>query len=769
MSLVQAKARDLKQQEKQSPNPDYPKTCAGDADLWSVEPEGKIYLEVVIKVTKNRRQSVDVARELFANEVVKCIDSFNSHRRWIPLEVSVDSCVNDLNAEPENTSPITVYPHTKNNGPSGENGLPHWATQSFMTSLCVKSEAVAECAVLLGQEIDDSNHFIPDTQYASSNRTSVGPITVSESTMIANQLEAKSPHESFPKMYPALLENFKDICGVSKVSHRNSVKAESEKGLKEDPSEDKWWGGGEGWRGTETDIAHDMDPTAREAHRSNVFSSAAQRVQACLGLREETPRVYVPCQVRFSLICYSASETSEATCTGNNQTNSDSNSSDDPISKLGNVRSIFKEAARKTMIVANLSPQGLVIGGGKVISRLIGSTIWLSSDSAMAVWSCIPLNESISMDKHTRLVKAIFEAESKFKLKEAQNFFASEPPDYVRGCCFAGLSVSLSKDGKHFGELFPDVVRMRESMAYRARALEDILSMLRMMLDRPRSGYGDCLAFTNIEALTCTLVFHVSLSMRLLVSSSQCIHFVGGQYLVLLLVHKLEKILQLGHYSLSAGMRYGYDICEPNVPWKLPIPVLDKETIKEMRDRRVVIDGTTGLRRAIAAGGDVFAEVIEIIVKLEGICKVLAPILSNDVNECCRATLTRYIPQSADNETSEQEDTSILAKRMEKRSINTKKVAFTEPEKDLPENKEESKPEDMPSSNFDAESSAFLDAIQESLLLPSERKQAGGGAHLDDEEGIPAVLIGRSRVVKSKRSYAGDEITMLDNLRNFYS
>lgn len=763
MALVEARERD----RRFTDDPNKP-ACTGDADLWASEPQRKMYIEIVIKVTKDRQRSADVARELFAEEVIRAVAAVAAHSRWIIHELSVDDCCSD-NEKEFSGERLIVYPLAKV-AVSERGGLPKWASHSFMTALRVRGEAMAECAVLMGQEVDtgapEASHFQPSTQS--------GAMSANESGIIAQQLEANMPLESVPSMFPALLESFKSICGMAKQRERTSERSER-------PVADKWWGGGEGWRGTDSDAAHDMDPTAREAHRSNVFSAATHRVQAAVGMREDIPRVYVPCQLRFSLLCFTSSEKctdldeSEAV---NSVGESAATNSDAPTAvKLNKMSTIFMRAANKAKLVSNMTDtsQGLAIGAGRVISRLIGSTVWLSTDAAVAVWSCLPLNESISIDKHAKLVKAVIAAESKAQLQEAHKLYRQHPSDYIRAYQHAGLSLSLSADINSFQRLFPDVVRMNESLASRARALADTLRMLRQILDRPRSGAGECLGLTNLDALSATLVIHVSLSVRLLVASPQCVHLVGGMYPVLLLVFKLETNFQLGHYSLNTGMRFGCDgMHESGSAWKLPLPTIDRETQAEMIEKRVSIDGSTGIRRAIAVGGDALEQLVDIILSLEGMCSLIADALAEDVHCCSRDSIGDFISSSSFKEEPISQTLNLgqLMKRMDKKGVVQKKVAFIEPIKiDNAEVKVSESKSLEPDEEFEVRSTAFLSAIQESLMLPTEREVKDRlEPNIAEEDGTPSVLVGRMRrPLPQGKIYGPNAITMLDDLRNMQS
>lgn len=806
MSLTQAKDRDRaysqgKQQGKEREQ-SVP-TCAGDADLWSVEPEGRIYLEVAIKVTKNRRQSLDIARDVFAEEVVHTIHGLTVHSRWIALEVSAESCIDNVQSEGSSghrdpMERLTVYPQAKGStGQTVEAGMPLWASQAFMTSLRARGEAVAEFAVLVGQEVDDGSYGAIGGQSHFETKF-VGAMSAEQSADIARQLETETPTESIPSLFPSLLENFKDICGVAQQSHKSASVVEK-LGTEGDPPAaaaapaDKWWGGGEGWRGTEEGVAHDLDPSAREAHRTSVFSSSAQRIQAAIGLRDGIPRVYIPCQVRFSLLCFCAADTAEtadehAADSGTEQNHHteergvQGGSSQAPAtSKLSKVRSMFKKAAKKVTLISNMAssaPEGLMLGTGKVISRLIASTVWLSADAAIAVWSCIPLNKTISVNRHSQLVKSVIAMEAELKWQEAHKMCLQCSPNYIRAYGYAGLSVALTSRPDAMMEYFPDSVRMMESMAVRARRLEELLRMLRQLLDRPRSGAGDCLALVHLDGLAATLVFHVSLSVRLLTTSPQCIHYAGGGYVILSLIYQIEKSLQLGSYSLSAGMRSGYVLRDPaGGPWRLPMPTLDPDTLREMYERKVGVDGTSGIRRAIAAGGESIDQLVDILLQLESMVGLLSNAMADAVHKGCRKSMGTYISLAVQEDSTAQHTDQVetLARRLDKRANPpaAKRVMFAEPQDSAAA--EPATSTDIEQENerrFEADSAAFLDAIKESMVLPSEKIRLQPEPHAEDEtDGTPTVLLGRTRHRKPARTYGpdSDAITMLDNLRAMYS
>jgi hypothetical protein len=224
---------------------------------------------------------------------------------------------------------------------------------------------------------------------------------------------------------------------------------------------------------------------------------------------------------------------------------------------------------------------------------------------------------------------------------------------------------------------------------------------------------------------------------------------------------------------LTSGMRSGYSFLDSSngSPWRLPIPNLDQDTISEMREKRVNIDGTIGVRRAIAAGGDALEQLIDFILSLEGACTLVAGALAADVHNCAKDSMASYIMKAHDRDETRQNaaDISILTKRMDKRdAAPVKKVAFTEVNatKAAEENEEEEPPD-----HFDTDSAAFLNAIQDSLMLPSERPgKHAAAAILDDDDGTPSVLVGRTRrPPKPGRTYGPEAITMLDNLREMYS
>jgi hypothetical protein len=840
-----------------------PQPCFEDGSLWAADPVEPMELEVAVKITKDGSISADVARAIFAEEVVANIDHLASFSRWIvhklkcvdvnhkshssserDIDMDEHLDIGDVVVFPVHSAPSTsLFSPTKASGVGAQQSSsahdvylnsaasqPVWASDAFMANLRVTGECVAECAVLWGQEVDDGDYLSASAPPAAASGYRDETMTVDESIFIAREMESRPGGGVWPALYPALLSHLKNICGLSKEHFKEVM---SKKGQQASSpavaaaaaataagggGADKWWGGGEGWRGSDSEAAHDMDPTAKDYHRTSVYSTAAQRVQGLVGLRENAPKIYVPCKIRFSLLCFSEDGShelhrSEASVDGGNRLAGEATMK--AFGKqLKNVHSLFQKAVTNVKMTNKMtkSSRGLVIGNGSVICRLIGTTVWLSADAAAAIWSCAPgetveaAGQAVGGRTHapTRNLRElalskILERAAETSLRKSRDLCTRTCPDYVAGYTEAYISLLLLGGGEVVQRLLPDAARMLDSLAHKAQCVTQTLRMLRHLLPGVRDGHGDSLHSLHVDGLTATLVLHACLSVRLLISAPQCVHFLGGCFLVLTAVDELETTLNLGRYALSNGMRSGYKMHSDKeaAAWKLPVPDLDPEVALEMHEMKVTIDGATGVRRALGTGSHALSRALECICKLEGLCAMLTQALSEDVHRCCEQTIGAFVnaPIQEHYGTEGSQFLSALLKRMNNLGLSK---SSEEPLREVENLKSETKVptvdrDSIPavssdpavtskkdSVEMDEHASAFLSALENSSnqkVKPISSEGHTEENHLRDDEDDytnPNILKGRKRVSKAERLqkskgiYEEIEGSMLDDLRSIF-
>jgi hypothetical protein len=798
-----------------------PHPNAYDGDAWSFDATINPVVEIVIKVTKSSMQNSDQARDIFVEEVISNIEGLRKHSRWTVHEVATNS----LTAGHDNihngveAPRIVVYPHWKNHptapAESASDSLPPWATKDFLLALRTNGECKAECAVLMALDMQyDASDVEPrlDPEDPDSyDFVDFDGLTNSESIMVARECETRYPEETVPKMYPALLSHLKYVSSAARMELTKRLERRAARmmqyegddapGSDEDEdiaSFDKWWGGGEGWRGggAEEDNGRNLDPTSSEHHRLSVDSYTAEYVQDVMGLRSDSPRVYVPCTVRFSLLCFSTSEDdgSSEGLAGSSlfasqdehdpRPNKGKGSSSEASYKMRKLlkKSIVSAVALTTMQKAT---QGLIIGTGRVVTRLISSTVWLSPEAAFGVWSCLP--EFQSAKQRDGMLRTLLAAESNSRVLMAKRKSAYCVPDATAAYKDGAIAALLSGDPSHFTSCFVHSVRMTESLAHRAAGVVITLRLLRRLLHRPVSGLEHLCGQLSPEGVATTLVVHVSLCTRLVIAAPQCVHFHGACYKILQGIHDLESIFELGSVPLAQGMRnycasaaeMGGEEDSDDQPrkWKLPLPSLSPDVLAELKAKDVVFDGSSGVRRVLSLRGTDLDAALELICLLEGMCGLLATALADDVRGSCggEGGMEVFISNHTGLGRSYDAEKRLAprVRNVDRRTVSNKnenkKPAATDEDSTSGSDLDQHRGEEEVGPHPDMD--VFLGLVR-NIDDSTEYGAAPGGEKAQLEDDIidnPRVLLGRNRIPRQERlaqlGLQGGDVGMIDELR----
>jgi hypothetical protein len=639
-------------------------------------------------------------------------------------------------------------------------------------------------------------------------------LTESESTMVARECETRYPNETVPKMYPALLSHLKYVSSAARMEFMKRLERRAARmmqyeggddapGSDEDEdisSFDKWWGGGEGWRGgsADEDSGRNLDPTSAEHHRLSVESYTAEYVQDVMGLRSDSPRVYLPCTIRFSLLCYSTPEEdggSEMLADAATVAAPDEHDPRPRKTATSEASSKMKMLLKKSIVSAvavstmQKATQGLIIGTGRVITRLISSTLWLSPEAAHGVWSCLPKFKSAK--QRDGMLRTLLITESKSRALMAKRKCSYCVPDAIGAYNDGAIAALLSGEPSLFTSCFLHAARMTESLAHRAVGATNALRLLRRLLHRPVSGLGDLCGQLNPEGVATTLVVLVSLCVRLVIAAPQCVHFHGACYKILQCIHDLENVLELGSVPLAQGMR---NYCSPAVEtdgeedsdghrrkWTLPLPPLPPDVQAELRAKNIVFDGSSGVRRVLSLRGADLDAALDLLCRLEGMCGLLAVALADDVRGSCggEGGMEAFISNHNGSGRYYDADKRLAprlryANRQIANSNKNKKVVFSTNE------------EHSSGSDSDSQHSGEEEVVEEphpdmAIFLGLEGNSNNDGVAQgdvyggdkappeDDIIGNPRVLQGRSRVPRQERlaqlGLEGSDMGMIDELR----
>lgn len=188
-------------------------------------------------------------------------------------------------------------------------------------------------------------------------------------------------------------------------------------------------------------------------------------------------------------------------------------------------------------------------------------------------------------------------------------------------------------------------------------------------------GRGDGFNSIDYTALAMTLTRHVSLTLRLIIMAPQSTHFRGGCFLLLRRLLLLEQTLCLGRLPLTAGHLYVHsssgggagisdssDECSINksgggavgggLSRELPIPLLDLQELKELKQENLEIDALGMFRRAFTSQKITDRDpkaAFHVLTEITNMSQFLMQALASDVHDNMPDDIHRLLAFSSTN------------------------------------------------------------------------------------------------------------------------
>ena len=187
------------------------------------------------------------------------------------------------------------------------------------------------------------------------------------------------------------------------------------------------------------------------------------------------------------------------------------------------VKVTKKAMLKKRTHVGNLTVGGQTAGERGTFARLLTSTVWFSTVAAHSIWDGLKVYNY----KGREDTKASdFDADLLFNTeatRQWQLFRRLEREDVVAAYRHAAVYVLVVNQPQYASAL----CRMLNSLPAQLHKTMACINLTRQILSR------DSFTSVNQRSLGHTIVRHICLALRLVVTSPRCVHLVGGGYLVL--------------------------------------------------------------------------------------------------------------------------------------------------------------------------------------------------------------------------------------------
>ena len=261
----------------------------------------------------------------------------------------------------------------------------------------------------------------------------------------------------------------------------------------------------------------------------------------------------------------------------------------------------------------------LEIGSPDDLARLTGSTLWFSQRSGRMIWKLADSSAGIRQC---------------IALEALHNWYLHKESTQMGLHCQALREAQIFALLTNRFRLASDFARVHQSFGMK---LMHVAACLDMLVDMFSSKD---LVSLNVAALGNTLTRHVSLALRLIISSSESVHLQGGCFLMLEAIGAVEKGLHLGQISF-ASLRQAPTRGLPH-PSLAPRLSEDPEPSLEESEESLGVPAEAILLRRLSVSS-CLAEVLEDLKGLRSFALVLLECMGKDAFnslESLRALLT---------------------------------------------------------------------------------------------------------------------------------